>query len=526
MSNAAATRVFIIGLDGADWSLLRPLFEDGAMPALSAFVKAGASATLESVLPTNSMSAWTSFMTGVNPGKHGMFDFVRRTETPFQTDLTNSSSIRAETVWETLTRRGLSSCVIDMPPLYPPFEINGVMMGGMGAAAGVKRNYSWPSDAAAKVEGAIGEFLPDVAWLGKGRSQSDLLAELIAHVENRRRATEFLLTDRPWDVFCSVFVAPDRIQHVFWRDLTERGPGYPEARRFYAALDAALASVLDRIDLTNTDVLIVSDHGFRSAERTFDVNQFLVEGGFVQGRRAYSAAAWGLRSLGARIPIPKSVALPLIDAQWKLQRRILQGSVAYSDTTDGVCVNLAGRQPAGVVAPSDYDDVRRTVAARLLEFRDPETGTPVVRNVVKREDYFRGEYAGEAPDLILELHDGYAYVGRTGKVVHKWMRGEGVHSRQGIIAGLGPHIRRSTAAAPVSIMDVAPTVLSLLGVPVPEDCDGRIAEGLLAGPPSPAGKGPAQASERPPVPARQPSAYTADEEAVVKERLRGLGYID
>ena len=101
MNSAKAPRVMIIGLDGADWSLLRGLFGDGAMPALKAFVEAGASATLESVLPANSMSAWTSFMTGVNPGKHSVFDFVRRTKTPFQTFVTNSSSIRFPTIWET-----------------------------------------------------------------------------------------------------------------------------------------------------------------------------------------------------------------------------------------------------------------------------------------------------------------------------------------------------------------------------------------------------------------------------------------
>ena len=135
-----ARSTLVIGLDGADWSLLNPLMEDGAMPTLKAFVDSGVSATLESIRPTNSMSAWTSLMTGVNPGKHGVYDFIRKTDTPFTTTVTNSSVIGFPTIWETLTAAGRSSCVIDMPPLYPPFEINGAMIGGMGAVTSFDRS--------------------------------------------------------------------------------------------------------------------------------------------------------------------------------------------------------------------------------------------------------------------------------------------------------------------------------------------------------------------------------------------------
>ena len=152
-----ARNVLVIGLDGADWSLLNPLMEDGAMPTLKAFVESGVSATLESIRPTNSMSAWTSLMTGTNPGKHGIYDFVRKTEQPFKTTVTNSSVIGFPTTWETLTAAGRSSCVIDMPPLHPPFEINGAMIGGMGAVTSFDGSYSWPPELASEIEAAVGE---------------------------------------------------------------------------------------------------------------------------------------------------------------------------------------------------------------------------------------------------------------------------------------------------------------------------------------------------------------------------------
>jgi len=523
MKSGTAPRVMIIGLDGADWPLLRVLFADGAMPTLKSFVEGSTSAPMESVLPTNSMSAWTSLMTGVNPGKHSVFDFVRRTRTPFRTFVTNSSVIRFPTIWETLSSNGLSSCVIDMPPLYPPFRINGVMLGGIGAVTKARRAYSWPVEAAEEVERAVGEFLPDVPWVGKAGRQVELVTDLISLVENRQRVAEVLLDGRPVDLFCMVFVAPDRIQHVFYQDLTEQGPQYPLARRFYTALDEALARLLERVDLTTTDVLIVSDHGFRRFSTTFDVNQFLVEAGLMRWRWENPPVAKGLR-LAKRVfkPLSGQIDKVLERPRLRPRRQLLPESVAYSDIADSVNVNLAGRETTGRVPQARFDEVRDMVAARLLEFRDPETGDPVIRRLIKREDYFGGQYAGEAPDLVLECHDGYAYNRFLGKLTFRWTYCQGVHSLHGIIAALGPHFRRNTEAPLVSILQVAPTVFSLLGVAPPEGTDGRVAEELLVGPTAPTSGPPTPPPER----REEPGTYSEEEEELVRKRLQGLGYID
>lgn len=513
----------IIGLDGADWALLRGLFADGAMPTLKAFVEDGARATLESVLPTNSMSAWTSLMTGVNPGKHGVFDFVRRTKTPFRTFVTNSSAIRFPTIWETLTSNGLSSCVIDMPPLYPPFRINGVMLGGIAAMTAVRRAYAWPAEAATQVERAVGEYLPDVPWVGKAGRQPELVADLIALLENRRRVTEVLLKDRPVDLFCSVLVAPDRAQHVFYQDLLDHGPQYQLARTFYTALDEALARLLEHVDLTATDVIIVSDHGFRRFSKTFDVNQYLLEAGLMRWRWKNPPIAKVLRlAKMAMKPLSGRIDEMLQRPHLRPRRHLLPESLAYSDVSDSANVNLEGRESTGQVPQARYDEVRDLVAAKLLEFQDPETGEKVVRRLIRREDYFHGQYASEAPDLILECHEGYAYNSSLGRLLFRWTYCQGVHSLSGIIVGRGPHFRRNTEVPLVSILDVAPTVLSLLGVASPEGTDGRVAEELLAGPTVTTSGPPTPPPER----RKEPSTYSEEEEALVRDRLRGLGYIE
>jgi predicted AlkP superfamily phosphohydrolase/phosphomutase len=523
MTDRKHPSVFIIGLDGADWTLLQPLFDAGVMPALRSFVEEGARATLESVLPTNSMSAWTSFMTGVNPGKHGVYEFVRNTRTPFMTHITNSSAVRFPTIWESASASGRESCVIDLPPCYPPFEINGVMIGGMGAAADPTKPYGMPADTVARVEEAVGGFQPDVVWVGRAGEEDAIVAELCALIENRRRMTEALMQERDFDVVCSIFVGPDRLQHVLWRDLVEGGPHAELARKFYAVLDEQLARLFEAIDLTRTEVLIVSDHGFRVSGRTFDVNQFCVERGFTTWKRVDAIVTPLLRLVGEHVPLPHSAAKGLIDLHTKFQRRVLGHALAYSDTADCLNVNLRGRESFGQVDASDFAEVRDTIAAELLAFRDPENGGAVIKNVVKGDEYFHGEYVDEAPDLVLQFNDGYAYSNRMGQVLFDWPFCQGVHSTHGIIAARGPSFRASALVEPVSIMDVAPTVYALLGVPAPEGLDGRPLEAMLSKVPVPAADAqPVAVPER----RSQPDAYSDEEEERVRERLRGLGYID
>ena len=521
MTTSARPRLVIIGLDGADWALLRPLFEDGAMPNLKAFVRAGARALLESVRPTNSMSAWTSLMTGVNPGRHGVFDFVRKSRTPFKTGLTSSADIRAPTMFDVLSANGMRSCVIDMPPLYPPYEINGVMIGGIGAANRTRHSFAYPEDLGERVVQAVGSFHADVPWLDKAGHDEELVAELIALVDNRRQVSEFLLAEEDWDLFCTVFVAPDRAQHAFWRDLTEGGPRYALARSFYVALDEQFGRFLERLDLATTDVLIVSDHGFRCAITIFDVNQFFVEAGFTRWRWADRTLGRALRLIGTHIPLPAPAGRTLIDLHGRLQQTVLASSLAYSDAADGVSVNLAGRESTGRVPQAAFEEVRDQIADSLLAFRDPATGAPVLERLLRRDECLHGDYALEAPDLLLDFADGYAIGRRMGSVLRRWDHLQGVHSRNGIVAAAGPHFRRAIEAPDVSIMDIMPTVLSLLGV-LPSGLDGRVAGELLAAPVAPVAGAPVVRS----APRAEPSGYSEEEEAVIRERLRGLGYIE
>jgi predicted AlkP superfamily phosphohydrolase/phosphomutase len=186
-----------------------------------------------------------------------------------------------------------------------------------------------------------------------------------------------------------------------------------------------------------------------------------------------------------------------------------------------VNINLAGREEAGGVVSADFERVRDEVAAVLLDARDPETGVPILKGVVTGSGYFHGDFATEAPDLVLQFHDGYAYGTTMGKVLFPWPYCQGVHRREGIIAAAGPSIRESINAGAVSIMDVAPTVLSILGIPIPEGTDGRAASEILRTEREVEIAAVSQVKRD-----AAPSSYSDEEEEAVRERLRGLGYID
>lgn len=518
----ASPNVAIIGLDGADWSLLHRLFDEGVMPALKAFVASAASATLESVLPTNSMSAWASLMTGVNPGKHGVYDFVRPSGTPFAPLITNSSCIRYPTLCELLTNAGHSSCVIDMPPFYPPFAIDGVMLGGMGVVG--EHGLSHPPEAAAVVREKAGGYIDDVLWMRYQGREDELARALNALTENRVRVAGAMLADRPFDLFCAVLVTSDRAQHAFWRDLTDDGPQRPTALGVYRKVDEAFARLLDRFDLTRTNVLVVSDHGFRAAGTMISVNDILTQAGLMRTRLLERLQTQAFVQAGRllRGPLQKRV----IDYQLRRRlghvRSLPPDSRAYSERADTVNVNLVGRETTGSVAPEAYRDAVDAAVEALTSFRHVSLEKPPVRGVVRRDDYFHGPHVDEAPDLVIEFEGRCAYTSLVGAPVWEWRELQGVHRREGVIACAGPAFARGIdVPAPISILDVTPTVLSLFGLAPREDTDGRIADALLKEPPG------RETLRAVPATSHEGSrAYSEEDEERVKERLRGLGYIE
>lgn len=552
--------LLVVGLDGATLDLIRPWAKEGYLPNLARLIDSGVSGELESTLPPVTSPAWPSFVTGKNPGRHGVFDFIRPSAGAF--DMVNASQIDGRMIWEYLSDAGFSVGVLNVPITYPPRRVNGYLVPGLLSPDEGKT--TWPPDFLKPYEAKLGPYrlTPRVSY--KPGNEDAFIADLISLIETQTRYALRLARDHPTDFLMVHFLATDIAQHALWKHQDATHPLHqPELatrygtaiRDVYARLDAAVGQLMEL--LPGCTVIVMSDHGFGPLHRIVNLNNLFIE----RGLMAFKQTAW----VQARAWAFKRGLTPA--AVWKLVERIgLQNvatrvskkarneivgrflgfedvdwsrTLAYSMGHVGqVYLNLKGREPHGIVEPGDYLAVRDQVTAVLRELRDPATGQPLVERIIPREQagsplltsppLVGGREGGrQGPDLHVVM-DGYRTIAfplfaADGKVITLQIRGDsGCHRRHGVFVASGPDVQRRQLIEGARIVDLAPTILHLMGVPVPDDMDGRVLQDALTA----EFRARRQVAQQPATPAAQtPSDFTPDEQAEVEERLRALGYL-
>jgi predicted AlkP superfamily phosphohydrolase/phosphomutase len=553
----ATARVLLVGLDGATFDLLDRWVGRGLVPNLARLIQEGTRATFRSVKPPVTAPAWTSFVTGVTPGKHGVFDFRKRVPGQLDRELVSSRDIRVPTMWDLLADAGLEVGLVNVPVTYPPSSRTAFAIADMMTPS-TTSTFTHPPTLYQELRPQLGEYIIDAPsnHLTGRRAVAPFLEALEHCTEQRARYIVHLLEHRCWQVAMAVFVGTDRLQHVLWDLLSgelESRPATPELAGYRRAADGYL-SRLDRAigDMLaacppDTDVFIVSDHGFGPLRRRFKANLWLAKLGLlVPSRRR------GL--LGRAVARADVLRLRHRVGRWRVARRAGSGDSgtrldkwrvpfwrwinwpktrAYTCSISemGIYVNLEGRELYGCVAPgAEYEAVRNQVIAFLRELRHPETGAPLVTYVAKREEAFPGDQTEQAPDIVFALDDGACTIDvrLEGTLFEKadWRTGTGTHRFEGVFIARGPRIRAGLSVPEVDIVDVAPTVLHLCGVPIPDHMDGRVLTEVLtpearAFVPRPSG------TRRPPAmpDTETGSPYSEEETRQVEERLRGLGYL-
>src|SRR4051794_34953860 len=312
--------LLILGLDGATLDLVEPWVADGTLPNLGRLIGAGAWGRLASTIPAATFPSWTTFMTGVNPGRHGVFDFTRRDPGAYRVRFVNSTFRKAHTVWRLLSEGGRRVGVLGVPGTYPPEPINGCMISGFDTPVTTRADASFvhPPELAADVAAAGGfpfadfqEFRIDSGWHARA------LASLCDGIERKTTLAERLLTRERWDCFMLMFGESDTAAHHFWSFHDRRSPRYDAAgaaalgnplRTVYAALDDAIGRLLARVP--GATVLIASDHGFGGVGTTaLRLNRWLAEEGYL----AFAPRRRGSRAAGAL----RAAAVRAIPARWQ-----------------------------------------------------------------------------------------------------------------------------------------------------------------------------------------------------------------
>jgi predicted AlkP superfamily phosphohydrolase/phosphomutase len=574
-------RVLVIGLDGATFDLLKPWMEEGSLPNLATIAGNGASGELQSTIPFNSPPAWTSFMTGKNPGKHGVYGFTRvEPRESYSIKISSGATRRVKTVWQILSERGKKCIVINVPMTYPPEPIDGVMVTGIDTP-GLESQFTYPPEFRRELFCLIPDYVLDVrSWsvTVAGERRARILDDILHMVDVRSRLALHLITTQPWDLFTIVFTATDRVQHFFWRFLDPTHPLYDSAEapkyhdailRVYRQIDQALGEILTCCD-EKTAVIVMSDHGFGPQRKLFRINQWLVENGFLQlvyttsnglvPRPSNLARKWLYRGLGDLIGLARAALsdrtkdrlkrlFPLL--RERVASQILFAGVDWSMThayhtaefPGSIRVNLKGREVNGIVEPgAEYEAVCEAIRSGLEGYVDPDTGKRVVERVFRREELYWGPQLDAAPDLIVHLAD-YSYTfdwyipvapngARSDLPVVDVLSGRyavncGYHRPRGILILYGAGIRKGLHLGPAQIYDVIPTALYLMRLSIPADLDGRvlteaIEADLLDHQPI-AWSDPTSVSSGTPSPEH---VYSDEESEAVADRLRTLGYLD
>ena len=534
--------VVMIGWDGATWSVLSAMVELGRMPNLEELLKTCASGPLESTVPPVTAPAWTSMVTGVNPGKHGLFTWYRP---PGPASITkrwvSSRDVGAPRLWD--WHPGMRVGVIGLPVSYPPMAVNGFVVSGMLTPRSAE-SYTHPPELQAVVEEVADGYVLDVDIINDDwdlASEGGTLAFLEAlrsACRKRAKVTVALAERYRPDLCVVVFETPDRIQHLLWpyAVANHRFAGWRSSVQeavfdCYGELDAALGMLLDKLGAGT--VMLVSDHGFCGQHSLVYTNGWLAEAGMLHYRGGGMRVRQGLRPLvrALRAWIPGQVSRrgrQILGADNLIDWRRTRAYTGFA-MDHGIYVNLKGREPRGTVQPGDeYTKARDELRGAMLRLCDNRTGRPVFESVSLREELYRGPYVDQAPDLVYEMTPGYKAVKTPSAeflIEDVSTLGHGFHDREGVllVAGCGPKTEARVVGA--KIIDVAPTILHLLGVAVPEYMDGRVLFSALSH---------SCPTDRPPESVQcsasldesgESDLHGEAERSLIEKRLRRLGYL-
>ncbi len=557
-------KVFVLGLDGATWDLLRPLASEGVLPNLARLMRQGASGTLHSVFPPLSPVAWTGVMTGKNSGKHGVFEFLEYAHNPLGGRVNSSRAIKTELVWEIAGKHGKATVAGGVPMSYPPRPAPGFYLGDFLSPENAPDFASDPA-IFAELQAAIGPYRAWNTATHDGGREADTLNELTGFLDHHLKAVKFLMGRCDWDLFMFDLMATDRIQHELWHvwDATHGARKGQEARLdglrqgcndFWAALDRGVGEIEAALP-ADTALILMSDHGFGPIEWYVNFNVWLLDRGDIALEDSFYVRQkhWFYkRGMTPQFVYNQMVRLGLADQRvsrfrgkqtgWLerlgesafLSRRHIDWSrtKAYAQGNFGqIFLNLKGRQPQGCVAPEDARPLLDDLKAGLFAIPHPETGTPLVEKVYEREELYEGPHAHLAPDLTVVLGDWrYRTIGlhdfTTNRLISPAFGPTGDHRMEGVFIASGPAIKAgATLAGDADLLDIAPTVLHLLGVPVPADMDGRVLIEVLDPAVVPPVESTSTTANEAPEGEPVPVAYTEEEDAAIQQRLADLGYL-
>lgn len=555
-----SNRLLMIGLDGATWDVLDRWITSSTLPNLARLRRAGAWGVLGSTIPPITAAAWSTFMTGKRPGKHGVYHFIKLFDdgTPqAERELVNANSIKAPALWDILGHHDREVVVVNVPLTYPPRPVNGVMVTGLLTPRNASV-FTYPPELSQQIT----EYKFDLDRFADKKPFVDdidgeitaptmqLVNEFSEMLEMRRGVTLSLMREQAWDFFMVVFMGTDRMGHYLWDYQAGTAPKDPASqelcnavRDYYIRLDEIVGELVAEAG-AGTNTLIMSDHGMGPKHtRRLHINNWLREQGWLVNKQAQATLSnpdqWVTRLGLPRDKVGRLVTRMPGVGKSKLVKRAADASAAQIDTQNSTAYAIPiFNHIFGIrlnVPPQERDTRADELTHALKQITDPQTARQLVEEVIRGADYFQGPYTANIPDLVVFLNPDYGAGFRLGRFsshvteLQELVR-QGKHRMEGIFIANGPSIQ--AIAEPLSnlyIEDIAPTTLALMDLPVPDDMDGRVLTEVfttnfraLYPPRYDASPG----FWRTDTQTDFDSGMSEEDEAEIRERLAALGYLE
>jgi predicted AlkP superfamily phosphohydrolase/phosphomutase len=367
-------KTFVLGIDGVPHSFLINKFKDGEMINLRKLSEDNQVKRMNSVYPTVSSVAWTTYMTGKNPAEHNIFGFADRDTKPFRIKIPTAKDRKSKTLWKRLSESGKKVIVMNVPLTYPPEEVNGILVSCFLCTDINKSSH--PPLFADYLKSK--NYIIDVdAWLAR-KSKRKFMNELNKALDKRFEIAFELMDSKKWDFFQLHIMETDRLFHFFWDNIETYGDYTNDIKTFLNKLDNYIGELHKKLSKKDR-FLILSDHGFCEIKAEFQLNKWLLEEGLLKFEE------------GAEKQLPN----------------YHNESICYSLVPGRIFINLEGREEKGTVKKANYDLVREDIKKRLLKIKDPENGSKVIKNVFFREEIYEGYFIEKAPDIIAHPVNGY-----------------------------------------------------------------------------------------------------------------------
>ncbi len=508
-------KVVVVGLDGATLDIMKPMMAQGRLKNFSGLAAHGTMGSLRSTILPLSATAWNTFATGKNPGKHGIYDFSTRVPGTYTYAPVSSLDRKGRTLWQYASARGKKCLIVNVPLTYPPEPVNGTMISGFPYPE-TRRDFAIPREVLTEVEKELGIthlHKPSPHFLKPG-DELKLFDDMLTITKDQARVVRHLMKKDEWDLIVTVFDATDVVSHFYWRYIDKDNPKYDPAKAskfgplfydVYDAVDSAFGEVMS--DLSPDDrVFVISDHGFGPVYYAVYMNNWLLDNGYLRLRRSTGTrvrraffkvgittdflfrAAKSLGLVGSRtyaygkksrsLELAKKVSLSLDDIDW-------DETLVYSYGNYGqFFLNIKGREPRGKLDPAKAPGLLQELKSKVAALRDPKTGRILFDIIYSKDEIYSGPCFDAAPDIVFfdstmtyRAHRLFEFGSR--KMISPDPIYSGSHRMDGVLIAAGEGLVQTPTFEDASLIDLPPTILHILGVEVPSDMDGKVLSGLF-----------------------------------------------